>query len=512
MRTLLLLSLVLIASTLSVVSQNVTITPGGITPASSYPRLTYDAILAIPNPAEGDIAYDLTFKCLRVFNGNKWVCTITNNSDLTPNITVIASEGGSENDNSQGVAVDAGGNVYVVGTYGGTATFGSTALTTITSTGSIDIFIAKYSSAGNLQWVKSAGGPDIDQSQSIAVDGAGNVYITGFYRATATFENTSVTALDRDDIFVAKYDTNGNFQWVRSAGSTLEDSGRGIAVDAGGNVVVTGYYKLTATFGNQSVISAGGEDVFFAKYDGSGNLQWVKLAGGTGDDRRLDIATDTNGNLYATGQYLETATFEGNAITSAGGFDVFVTKYSSDGIFQWLRTGGGISHDYGQSIAVSPNGLVAVTGGFQNTALFEATGVTSAGNFDVFIVKYNSSGSFLWVRSAGGTGYDYGYGVAVDVGENSYISGVFAGTAKFGTATKTSAGNFDLFVAKYTGSGGFQWVQTAGGFNDDLAVGVAIDTGNNVFFAGSFSFSSMIGNITLTSAGGIDMIIGRLEK
>lgn len=512
MRTLLLLSLLLTASILSVKSQNVTITPNGITPASSHPRLTYDAILALPNPAEGDIAYDLTFKCLRVFNGSKWVCTLTNNPDLTPGITVIASEGGPESDNAQGVTVDAGGNVYITGNFAGTATFGSTAVTTITSAGNSDVFIAKYSSSGNLQWVKSAGGPGIDQSQSIAVDVAGNVYITGFYRATATFENLSVTALDRDDIFVVKYDTNGNLQWVRSAGSTLEDNGRGVAVDAGGNVFVTGFYRLTATFGSQSVTSAGGEDIFLAKYDGNGTLLWVRSAGGTGDDRGLDIATDTNGNLYATGQYLETATFDGNSVTSAGGFDIFITKYSSDGIIQWLRTGGGNSHDYGQSIAVSPNGLVAVTGGFQNYATFEGIGVTSAGNFDVFIVKYNSFGSFLWVRSAGGTGYDYGYGIAVDAAENSYITGVFAGSAKFATVTKNSAGNFDLFVAKYAGGGGFQWVQSAGGFNDEIATGIAVDSGNNVFFSGSFNSSSIIGNVTLTSSGNSDIILGRLEK
>lgn len=512
MRTPLLLFLILTVSVLSVRSQSITITPNGITPASSHPRLTYDAILALSSPAEGDIAYDITFKCLRVFNGHKWVCTITSNPDLTPNITVIASEGGPESDHAQGVAIDASGNVYVVGNFSGTANFGNMAVTTITSAGNSDVFIAKYSSTGNLQWVKSAGGTGTDQSQSIAVDATGNVYITGFYRATASFENTSITALDRDDIFVAKYDINGNFQWVKSAGSTLEDSGKGIAVDASGNVFVTGFYKLTATFDNQTVTSVGGEDIFMAKYDGSGNLQWVKSAGGTGDDRGLDIATDSNGNLYVTGHYLETATFGGSSITSTGGFDVFIAKYNGDGVIQWLRTGGGSSHDYGQSIAVSPNGLVAVTGGFQSFATFESNGITSAGNFDVFIAKYNSFGSFLWVRSAGGTGYDYGYGITVDANENSYITGIFAGSAKFGTITKTSAGNFDLFVAKYAGGGGFQWVQSAGGFNDDLATSVAIDSGNNVFFSGSFSFFTIIGNITLTSMGNSDIIIGRLEK
>jgi Beta-propeller repeat len=508
MRTLLLLSLILTVSIVSVKSQSVTITPNGITPSSGHPRLTYDAILALPNPAEGDLAYDLTFKCLRVFNGSKWVCTLTNNPDITPSGTAIASAGGPENDIAQGIAVDGSGNVYITGYYGGTAAFGNTS---VTSAGDTDIFIAKYNSSGAVQWVRSAGGTGIDRGQSIAVDAGGNVYVTGFYRATATFGTASVTAAGNDDIFVAKYAGNGDFQWVKSAGSSLEDSGRGIAV-AAGNVYLTGFYKLTATFDGTTVTSAGGEDIFMAKYDALGNVLWVRSAGSTGDDRGLGIAADPAGYLYATGYFLETASFGAQSVTSVGGHDIFTTKYNANGDVQWVRSAGGNNHDYGQSIAVSAVGNPVVTGGFQNTAVFEGTNVASAGDWDVFIVKYNTAGSFVSVRSAGGTGYDYGYGIALDAADNAYVTGIYSGTAKFGTATKTSAGSFDVFIAKYIGGNGFQWVQSVGGVNGEVGTGTAVSANNDVYFTGSYSVSTIIGNSTLTSMGNSDIVIGRLEK
>ncbi|WP_428656423.1 SBBP repeat-containing protein [Runella sp.] len=509
MRTPLLLCLLLIVSVLSAQSQNVTITPNGITPASSHPRLTYDAILALPNPAEGDLAYDLTFKCLRVFTDNKWVCTLTNNSTLNPIITTIDAPGSTENDYGFGVAVDAGGNVYVTGAYAGTVAFGNTS---ITSVGSQDIFIAKYNGAGALQWVRSAGGPNGDQGLSIAVNASGNVYITGLYSATATFGNTSVTAAGANDIFVAKYDNNGNFQWVRSAGGTDEDNGRGIAVDAAGNAYITGHFRSTATFGGSPVTSAGGEDIVIAKYDNDGTFQWVYSTGSSSDDRGMGITTDAAGNMFVTGYYLETINLGGTSLTSSGGYDIFLAKYNSGGVVQWAKTLGGLGHEYGQSVAVSPNGNIAVAGGFQGPTSFSGTTINSEGIRDMFVLKCNSAGGFLWAKTGGGTGYDHGYSVFVDANDQTYVTGCFETTGKFGTVSKVAAGSQDIFVAKYSSGGTLQWVVSAGGTGSDIAMGVAIDSNINIYFTGGYSATAIFGNRTHTSAGSSDIFVGRLDK
>jgi hypothetical protein len=197
-------------------AQNVTILPSGITPALSgtYPRLTYDAILALPSPVEGDIAYDTMFKCLRVFNGSKWVCT-NDPARPIPNMIAIASAGGASTDIGTAIAVDAAGNVYVTGNYAGTANFGGISRT---SAGNNDVFVAKYNSSGTPQWVRSAGGTGTDYGAGIAVDAAGNVYVTGYYQGTASFGGISSTSAGLYDIFVAEYNSSGILQWVQSAG------------------------------------------------------------------------------------------------------------------------------------------------------------------------------------------------------------------------------------------------------------------------------------------------------
>ena len=496
-------------------AQNVTITPRGITPAmtGSYPRISYDAILALPNPAKGDMAFDMTFNCLRVYTGSKWICTYQSPTD-PPNITALASAGGTSYDEGNGIAVDGLGNVYVTGSYEGTATFGTTAKT---SAGGSDIFVAKYNSSGALQWVQSAGGTSDDSGNDIAVDRSGNVYVTGYYIGTATFGTTTKTSAGSNDLFVAKYNSSGALQWVQSAGGTLSDAGNAITADGSGNVYVTGYYQETATFGTTTKTSAGSTDIFVAKYNSSGALQWVQSAGGTFSDQGNGIAVDGSGNVYVTGKYEATATFGTTSKTSAGGYDIFVAKYNSVGvIWDWVQSAGGTTDDVGKGIAVDGSGNVYVTGWYFGTATFGTTTngtttKTSAGLFDIFVAKYNSNGASYWVQSAGGIFNDVGYGIAVDVSGNVYVTGEYAGTATFGTTTKTSAGSIDIFVAKYNSSG-LQWVQSAGGTFSDQGNGIAVDGSGNVYVTGKYEATATFGNNSLSSAGRWDMVLMRIDK
>jgi hypothetical protein len=321
--------------------------------------------------------------------------------------------GGSGSDQGLSIAVDGFGNSYLTGWFNGSAQFGQgqTSQTTLTSVGSDDIFVAQYDSAGLLQWARRAGGTGQDQGASIAVDGFGNSYVTGYFNFSATFgqgqanQTTLVSAGDRE-MFVAKYDSIGTLVWAKRSGGVGQDRGFGIAVDGSGNSYVTGLFNGSATFGqgqaNQTTLtSVGSDDMFVAQYDSNGALQWVKRAGGSGTDSGLGIAVDGSGNSYVTGFFSVSATF-------------------------------------GQGQA-------------------NQTTLTSAGDRDVFLAKYNSSGLLQWAKRFGGSGLDQGMSVAVDGLGNSYVPGFFDGSATFGQGevnqtTLNSAGGIDIFVAKFTGN------------------------------------------------------------
>ncbi|MCP1385132.1 SBBP repeat-containing protein [Runella salmonicolor] len=495
-------------------AQNVTILPSGITPApsGSYPRLNYDAILALPSPQTGDMAYDLTFLCLRVYNGSKWVCTYQSPNDSTPNSAAIATAGGTGGDVGRGIGVDASGNIYVTGYFQGTATFGTTSKT---SAGSFDFFVAKYNSEGTFLWVQTAGGTGSDYANGIAVDAFGNVYVTGYFFGKASFGETSKTSAGDDDIFVAKYNSAGVLQWVQTAGGINSDYSRGIVLDASGNVYTTGSFEGTAAFGATSKTSAGGTDIFVAKYNSEGILLWVQTAGGTNNDYSRGIAIHTTGSIYITGYFAGTVTFGTTSKTSAGGFDIFVAKFDPVGlVWLWVQTAGGgpTSSDFAEDIAVDASGSAYITGNFQGTATFGATSKTSEGSYDIFVAKYSSLGTFQWVQTAGGTDEDDGQGIALDASGNVYVTGYFQQTATFGATSKTTAGSNDIFVAKYSSAGALRWIQTVGGIFPDNGDDITIDANENLHVTGSFSGTAAFGATSKTSVGQSDIFVARFQQ
>ena len=304
------------------------------------------------------------------------------------------------------------------GYFNGAAAFGegeANQTTLMAAAGSADIFVAQYDVDGLLQWVKRAGGSGSDQGVGIAVDGSGNSYLTGYFNGTATFapgqaNQTTLTSAGDRDMFVAKYDFIGTLVWVKRSGGTAADRGFSIAVDGTGNSYVTGLFNGSATFGqgqaNQTTLtSAGLDDIFVARYDSNGTLQWAKRAGGTGTDGGLGIGVDGFGNSYVTGWFTGTATFgqgEPNetTLTSAGDRDIFVVKYDSNGLLQWAKRAGagGASTDQGVGIAVDPSGAIYVSGYFGDHDLAPSatfgqgepnqTTLASAGGSDIFVAKF----------------------------------------------------------------------------------------------------------------------------
>lgn len=410
--------------------------------------------------------------------------------------------GGIGSDKANGIVIN-GTEIYITGSFSGIAIFDTLS---ITSVGSDDVFIAKYNTNGNIQWLKRAGG---DRANGIAIYGD-DVYITGLYTGTAIFDTTSITSIGSGDVFLAKYNDNGVVQWVRSAGGTNGDEAKGVAVNSTG-VYITGFFRYSVTFDTTDIISGNDADIFLAKYDTVGNFQWARYAGGTNFDQVSSVAVHES-NVYITGAYSGTATFDTINITSYGSNDIFLAKYDSGGDFHWVRSAGLNSNDFAYDIAVNDT-VVYITGVIGVSAKFDAISVTTIGSSDVFLAKYSSSGDVQWVKNAGGIyGGNTAYGLAL-IGINIYITGSFKKTATFNTTDITSIEDADIFLAKYDIDGGFIWVKSAGsGGGFDVGSQIACDTNGNIYVTGSFNGKAFLNNTEISSAGDIDIFLAKYNS
>ena len=356
------------------------------------------------------------------------------------------------------------------------------------------------------------GGTDVDQPKDVAVDGSGNVYSTGRFRGTVNFGAGNVTSAGDYDVFVTKLNSAGAHQWTTTFGSTGTDISYGVAVDGSGNVHITGIFNGTVNFGAGNVTSAGGNDGFVTKLNAAGAHQWTTTFGGTSQDISYGVAVDGSGNVHITGIFNGTVNFGAGNVTSAGGNDGFVTKLNAAGAHQWTTTFGSTDTDNGWGVAVDGSGNVHIAGRFFGTVNFGAGNVTSAGSYDVFVTKLDSSGAHQWTTTLGGTGNDRAYGVAVDGSGNVYTAGDFTGTVDFGAGNVTSAGSDDVFVTKLNSSGVHQWTTTFGGTGVDDSYSVAVDGDSNVYASGSFTGTVDFGAGNVTSAGSSDVFVVKLNS
>ncbi len=383
------------------------------------------------------------------------------------NVVWAKRTGGNETDDGQSIAADGSGNCYVTGRFGSsTITFGSV---TLINSGSSDMYVVKYDSSGNVIWAKNATGTGDDNGQDVAVDVNGNCYVTGYFRSgTIAFDSITLTNTDTIgstsyDMFVVKYSSIGNVIWAKNAAGSGADYMRGIAADANGNCYITGdFLSRTITFGNVTLTNAdtigtSGYDMYVVKYDNSGNVLWAKRAGGSYHDNGRSIAADMFGNCYVTGDFRsKTITFGNITLTNAdtlgtSGYDMYVVKYDNSGNVLWAKCADGSNSDRGEGIAVDASGNCYVTGEFGGKIAFGSVELSSNGDYDIYVVKYDSSGNVVWAKSTTGDKSDYGNEIAVDGSGNCYIAGYFLSSPiTFGYFTLPHSGTSttDMYIAK----------------------------------------------------------------
>jgi len=412
--------------------------------------------------------------------------------------------GSSALDEGYGVAVDSSGNIYVTGDFCDTVDFNPEGGDPHTSKGSWDAFLSKFDSAGAFLWTRTWGGPSEDWGSAVAVDGFGNVYVTGNFRETADFDpdgGDPHTSNGSRDFFVSKFDSSGDFKWARTWGADNchEEYSYGIAADGLGNVYITGYFSGDADFdpdGGDPHSFHGGHDAFLSKFDSSGDFQWARTWGGNNDDSGQGVAADSSGYVYVTGGFYLIVYLDpggSDMYTSNGSKDAYLSKFDSSGEFVWGRTWGGSGYEQGSGVATDGSGNVYVAGYFRETVDFNPSGGdphTSNGERDIFLSKFDSSGDFQWAQTWGGSSSDRGWGIAADDSGNVCVTGDFSKTVDFdpgGGDPHTSNGSFDVFLSKFDSYGNFEWARSWGGPDYDFGWGVAADDYGCIYTTGYFA-------------------------
>lgn len=398
---------------------------------------------------------------------------------------------GAGDEYGYGIGADSEGRVYVAGSFQGEANFWG-APHILNSSGGNDIFIAKYFHKGQTIWEKRAGGAGDDRAAGLITDGDGNSYITGYFNGTADFSGTSLVSAGGSDIFIAKYDSSGILKWAKRMGSPADDAGTGITMNKMGTIAISAYIGGNADVLGTTVNTNGVKDIFIAGVNSDGALSFATAIGGTGDDQAFAIATDQQ-DFFMTGSFLGAVVFGTSTLTSSTYKDVFTTKINTSGTVQWAKKGGGAQVDIGYGITCDGTGNVIITGLFNTTCPFGSTSLSTSGGEDIFIVKYNTSGTQLWAKKAGGSATaagvtDVGFAITADEFDNIYVGGYFTNTATFGTTsvTGTNATFTDLFIAKYLPDGTTAWVKADGGTGSDQILDLYLHSNGKLYFTGNY--------------------------
>jgi hypothetical protein len=379
--------------------------------------------------------------------------------------------GSNREDFTLGIAVDRNNDVYTTGRTNGN--LGGTPF------GDFDAWLAKYASAGALLWKRQLGTSRDDTANAIATNLTEEIVIAGNTEGVLEGSNKGSS-----DIWLAKYDKQGNALWKRQFGTQDTDSALGVAIDRSNFIYLTGF-----TEGRLNLRGASKPpDAWLAKLDNNGNTLWIKQFGSGGDDYAAAVGVDIAGNIYLCG-----AT-SGSIAGDFGGFDAWVAKFSPSGGLEWKRQLGTTADDRALALNISDAGevlLTGVTGG--------NLGGTYAGETDAWIAKYNSAGRMVWKKQLGTSAADSGTGIARDASGAVYVTGQTSGA--IGGANK---GEVDGWLVKYSPRGGLVWKRQIGTSGEDTSNGIAVDAQNSIYIGGETQ-----GRLANPSAGLFDTWVAK---
>jgi len=396
-------------------------------------------------------------------------------------------QAGTDPGKSLGISVDTNGDIIITGYFENIAKFGKTMLT---SKGNKDIFVAKLNSRGQWIWAKRAGSRGRDEGCDVSVDSQGNIFLTGMISADADFGTTTLKQKGRWDISVAKLDGRGNWLWAKRAGGSwgADHPHRG-ETDKQGNFVITGLVSGTADFGSIQITAKAREDIFVAKIDSQGNWLWAKRAGKANQDSYgFGIAVDGQNNVFISGMCGAKSSFGTNKLTSKGEWNIFVAKLDTNGKWLWAQGATtNLEYQHRFDLSVDKQGNSVLTGPFEQQATFGKFQLTTKSSRNIFIAKLDSQGNWLWAKRVGSPGGKKCDAVAIDKDGNIFLTGLFVGATDFGRFKVSSKGGLELFVAKLSSGGHWLWVKHTDSQKGSIdSFGITTNENQDVFAVGYF--------------------------
>ena len=437
----------------------------------------------------------------------------------SPQVTWAVRAGGLKNDKTRGLCVDEAGNVYMTGEFTGEADFGDKKLT---SRGDLDFFVAKYDATGKCIWARQGGGSKIDRGYGVAVDHAGNVFVTGHYQSEdGEFDGVKLPPAGNYDVFTAKYDAAGKLLWVRTGGGAGYDYGHGVGVDTAGNCYVVAGVVKDAKFDGRDYPS-GTTRALVIKYSPDGKLLWLTQSeGDKGSASAGNIAVDAAGNSWICGGISGDLAYGEAKLASAGQRNFYIVKIDPSGKPLWAAQSAGKTEGGGGSIGVDAAGRAYVCGMFKGTTTFGRESFTSVDNYDILVAAVDPAGQWLWAKHAGGKDIDYALGLTADPRGGCYVTGEFSSTCDFFGVKKMTPVSLpaakrterDLYLAHFTADGTPASVEQHGGPGGDYCYCVALhEKTNTLYLSGAFNGVTKYGNVELKAIGSNDIMLIQLKR
>jgi hypothetical protein len=420
-----------------------------------------------------------------------------------------AAYGSTGDEVTTSVAVCPCNMVVQTGYYTGACSFGGSVLP---CAGGEDAFLAKYSSGGWHVFSLGFGDASDQRGTDVVVDHGFRPIVIGQFAGSIDLGGGPLVSAGGTDVFLGQVTASGYHLWSHRFGDGADQAGGAVAVDAAGSVVIAGGFQGSIDFGGGPLTSAGGEDVYLAKFTNGGAHVWSQAFGAAGSQVASELAVSGAGEILLTGAFQGTLDLGGTPLQSAGGDDLFVARFDASGNHLWSAGFGDAADQAGTAIAVDSAGAAVVTGTFAGSIDLGGGPLFSAGLEDVLLAKLDAGGNHVWSVRFGDGGTQVSAAVTVDSGDNVVVCGAYGGTVDFGGPTHQSSGSWDVFVAKLDDWAGFTWSRSWGDVQEDRALGVAINQYDDVFVGGTFRGTIDIGQGPHPSAGGQDAFLTRLEE